>query len=145
MKTTGQPIVVQIQLNVPPKEIWKAITYKDQMIQWFFENIPDFKAEVGFTTRFNVQTENHIFPHLWKITMVIPEQKIVYDWRYENFVGAAKVTFEITPNQGQRKLTVTSTVIEDFEDNIAEFERNSCLAGWKYFIEDRLFNFLNHH
>lgn len=145
MKTTDPPIIVQIQLNVPPKEIWKAITSKDQMIQWFFENIPDFKAEVGFTTRFNVQTENHTFPHLWKITTVIPEQKIIYDWQYEGYRGLAKVTFELLPIQEQTTLKVTSEVIEDFEDNIVEFERDSCLTGWKYFIEDRLFNFFNHH
>lgn len=145
MKTTDQPIMVQTHLNISPKEVWKAITVKDQMVQWFFENIPDFKAEVGFTTRFNVQTENHTFPHLWKITTVIPEQKIVYDWQYEGYRGLAKVTFALLPSQEQTTLKVTSEVIEDFEDNIVEFERESCLAGWKYFIEDRLSNFFNHH
>jgi hypothetical protein len=54
MTETLPPIVVQQSFNVPKAMLWDAITKRDQMIQWFFEDIPEFKAEVGFTTQFNV-------------------------------------------------------------------------------------------
>ena len=46
------------------------------MIKWFFDNIPEFKPEVGFETQFNVNTGERDFHHVWTITEAIPGQKI---------------------------------------------------------------------
>ena len=42
------------------------------MRQWYFENIPAFKAEVGFETQFEIHNQGRIFPHRWKVTKVVP-------------------------------------------------------------------------
>ena len=34
------------------KDVWRALTEKDLMKQWYFD-LPEFKAEVGFTFKFN--------------------------------------------------------------------------------------------
>lgn len=52
------------------------------MKQWFFNKIPDFKAEVGFKTKFNVTSESLNFLHLWKLVKVKTFKKIVYIWKY---------------------------------------------------------------
>ncbi|MBL4887182.1 MAG: SRPBCC domain-containing protein, partial [Flavobacteriaceae bacterium] len=57
MKHTDPPIIAEQILNAPIGRVWKAITQVDQMHQWFFDNIPSFKAEVGFETQFNVKSE----------------------------------------------------------------------------------------
>ena len=64
--------------------------------KWFFDNIPSFNPVVGFQTTFNIQVEDRIYPHLWKLTEVIPLSKITYDWRCEGYPGRSIVTFELT-------------------------------------------------
>ena len=143
MKVTDKPIVVSQTFNASINTIWNAITELHQLQQWFFEVIPDFKPKVGFKTQFNVASEERNFLHLWEIAAVIPEQKIVYLWKYEGYAGSAFVTFDLTKNNNQTILTVTNTVLEDFPQDIPEFKPESCLGGWEYFIKNRLKDYLN--
>ena len=137
-----KPIVVTQQFSVGLEDLWHAITQKDRMIQWFFENIPDFKAEVGFTTEFLVENEGRQFTHLWKITEVIPQQRIVYHWSYKEYPGEGLVYFDISPVDDRTKLTLTNHGLETFPGHIPEFSRESCEGGWNYFIKERLSAYL---
>ncbi|EDP97910.1 SRPBCC domain-containing protein [Kordia algicida OT-1] len=143
MKTSEPPVIVSQNFTQSVETVWNAITEVSQMRQWFFDTIPDFKAEVGFQTQFNVKAPSRDFMHLWEITEVIPQQKIVFNWKYENYVGDSFVTFQLLPQNGETQLTLTTKVIEDFSDEIPEFKRESCVAGWNYFIKQQLFEFLN--
>lgn len=143
MKTSEPPISVTQTFEQSIETVWKAITEVSQMRQWFFDNIPAFEAEVGFQTKFNVKAPSRDFLHVWTLTEVIPKEKIVYNWKYENYKGDSCVTFELTPHATGTKLTVTTKVVEDFPDDIPEFERKSCFAGWNYFIKEQLLGFLS--
>ena len=142
MKVTDEPIIVKQVFNKLINEVWQAITEVDQMTQWFFENIPDFKAELGFKVQFNVEAPSRDFLHLWTITEVIPQQKIVYNWKYKDYAGNSYVTFELFEIDNQTKLVLSTKVTEDFDDTIEEFKRESGVVGWNYFIKDRLKEFL---
>ncbi|MBD3276108.1 MAG: SRPBCC domain-containing protein [Candidatus Marinimicrobia bacterium] len=142
MKSTEKPVVVEQSYDVSRDELWKAITQVDEMRQWFFDNIPEFEPVEGFETRFVVETENRTFPHLWKLTEVVPGEKITYDWRYEGYPGRALVTFELREDGNSMKLIVTYDGIESFPDDIPEFTRESCKGGWEYFIQQSLQEFL---
>lgn len=143
MKTSEPPVIVSQHFDQSVETVWKAITDVTHMQQWFFENIPHFQAEVGFQTRFNVKAPSRDFMHLWTITEVIPQQKIVYNWKYEGFSGDSFVSFQLEEQQNKTLLTVTTTVVEDFPDDIPEFTRESCQAGWNYFIKEQLQSYLN--
>ena len=65
MKKTEDPIVVEQLYDASLDEVWAAITERDQMIQWFFDNIPAFDPKVDFETKFNINNEGRDFPHLW--------------------------------------------------------------------------------
>lgn len=143
MKHLDPPIIVETIIQKSQEEVWRAITQRELMIQWFFSQIPDFKAEVGFRTRFDVRTPNRTFPDIWTILEVIPDTKIIYDWRYEGFKGVGKVTFEVISKNAGATVRLTSEVIEDFEEGIEEFKRESCEDGWNYFVKNRLANFLS--
>ncbi|MBV7340092.1 SRPBCC domain-containing protein, partial [Chloroflexi bacterium TSY] len=104
--------------------------------QWFFNNIESFEPKVGFETRFVVQVEDRNYPHLWKLTEVVPMKKICYEWRFEGYPGSAISEFEIYEVGNRARLRLTYTVVEDFPDNIPEFERKSGVEGWNYFIKD---------
>jgi uncharacterized protein YndB with AHSA1/START domain len=142
MKTTDPQFIVEQLFDKPINEVWKAITQLDQMTHWFFDNIPDFKAEVGFKVQFNVKAPSRDFLHLWEVIEVIPNKKIVTNWQYEGFKGNSFVTFELYELENQTKLVLSTQIIEDFDDSIPEFNYESGLAGWNYFIKDSLTAFL---
>ena len=137
------PIVVEQQFSKPIQHVWEAITEQRQMVQWFFDTIPDFKPKVGFETSFDVDSGNRIFRHLWKIVEADPPSKIVYHWSYEDIAGAGTVNFELFENQNGTILRVTNEGLDTFPESIPEFARESCVEGWKYFIQDRLKNYLD--
>jgi uncharacterized protein YndB with AHSA1/START domain len=72
MKKSDKPVIVEQDYNTSLEDLWNAITQPERMREWFFENIPAFEAKKGFSTRFNVQSQDRDFPHLWEITEVIP-------------------------------------------------------------------------
>ena len=113
------------------------------MVRWYFENIPDFKPKVGFTTQFNVISEGRNFLHKWKVTKVLPLEKIVYNWQYEHYKGSADIEFNLSEIENFTKLQIKVIVLEDFPEDIPEFKRESCIAGWEHFIQSRLKELLN--
>jgi len=138
MKKDEQPVEVEQSFNVSTDVIWRAITDLDQMQKWYFDNIPDFKPEIGFETQFDVDSGERIFRHLWKVIEVIPNKKLVYNWKYEGYAGDSNIIFELFENQNITTLRLTTQVLESYSKDIPEFKRESCVGGWKYFVQQRL-------
>ena len=141
MKVSEGPIQLEYDFNTTAEKLWSALVEVDQMKQWYFDNIPDFKAKVGFVTSFPVQSGNRTFTHVWEIREVTIQKSITYTWRYKEYSGDSFLTFVLTPTGETIKLHLTIKVVEDFPDNIPEFERSSCIGGWNYFM-DRLKKYL---
>ena len=128
-------IVVERMLNASPDAVWAAITVQAQMVKWFFDNIPAFEPHVGFHTRFDVDSGKRIFPHLWTIIEAVPRCRIVYDWRYDGYNGVSQLTMSLHPEaSGATTFRVCHEVLEPFDDNIPEFQPDSCRVGWEHFI-----------
>ncbi len=138
------PLIVEQSFGVSAEEVWRAITDVDQMRQWYFENISDFRAEVEFEfeTRFEIRNEGLVFLHQWKVTEVVPLRKIEYEWTYAGYSGAFLATFELSEQHDQTTLTLTALVLESLPDDVPEFTRESGLTGWVYFITQSLRRFL---
>lgn len=143
MKVSDAPIIVDQFFDAGPAEVWRAITSPDAMRQWFFPEMAAFEPVAGFETRFDVRVEDRVYGHLWSITEVIEGRRIEYDWRYAGYPGRALVSFRLTAAGEGTRLRLTFTVLEDFPGNIPEFRRESCEAGWDYFIRLRLKEFLH--
>jgi uncharacterized protein YndB with AHSA1/START domain len=142
VKTTDNPIIVEQIFNSSIKSVWSAITEISQMRQWYFENIPAFKPEVGFETQFNIKSEERNFLHIWKVVEVQPLKMIKYVWTFKGYAGKSTTNFELFKENNQTKLRLTVDVLENFPEDIPEFKRESCIAGWNYFINNRLKDFL---
>ncbi len=142
MRKNEIPIVVQQTFDAPIEKVWRSITEVGLMRQWYFENIPAFKPEVGFETQFNVTSQGRDFLHMWRVTEVVPVKKIAYNWKFEGYRGDALVVFELSRQNNATTLTLTNIVRESFPDDIPEFTRESCIAGWEYFIKQSLKKFL---
>ena len=128
MRTSEEPIIVEQEMKKSVDTVWSAITDISQMCQWYFENIPAFKPEVGFETRFMVKSEAREFLHIWTVTEVIPQKLIKYNWSYEEYVGDSFVVFELFKQNSSTLLRLSHHITEDFPDDIPEFTRESGLA-----------------
>lgn len=143
MRTDEEPVVVVQDYPCSVAQLWEAVTVVDRMRHWYFDNIPDFKAEVGFKTRFDVDTGARIFPHCWEVTDVDPGRRIAYEWRFEGYPGASVSVFDVSGDDRRSRLTLTCLVNEDFPADVPEFTRDSCLGGWDYFIGESLKKYLH--
>jgi len=83
---SSDPFVIERTYDAPIAKVWKAITDKDQMKQWYFD-IPDFKPEVGFEFQFYGEGGGVKYLHRCKITEAIPGKRLAYTWRYEGYAG----------------------------------------------------------
>ncbi|MBS3945609.1 MAG: SRPBCC domain-containing protein [Melioribacter sp.] len=143
MKTTDDLIIVEQTFNASLESVWDAITDINMMRKWYFNNIPDFKASVGFTTQFDVTNGDRNFRHQWKVTEVIPYKLINYEWTFNEYEGRSNSLFELSENVNSTTLKLTVKVLEDFPDDVEEFKRESCIAGWNYFINNQLKQFID--
>lgn len=141
MKITDPPIIIEQEFAVTKERLWQAITDLKEMKQWFFNQILSFEATEGFETQFVVTVGDRSFTHLWKIVEVIPFQKIKYAWRYEEYPGDSRISFELIDEDSLR-LKLTTEIIEDFPSSVPEFTWESGKAGWEYFIKYQLKNYL---
>jgi len=99
--------------------------------------------EFGFETKFNVQSNGRNFLHIWEITDVEFQKMIKYNWEFEEYPGKSTTAFEVAKENDQTLLRLVVEVLEDFPDDIPEFKRESCIAGWEYFLFQRLKDFLD--
>ena len=129
----NEPFVIERILNAPSEKVWKALTDKDQMKQWYFE-IAEFKPEVGFEFTFNGGRKEKTYIHLCKITEVEPGKKLQYSWRYDEYPGNSFVTFELFPDGDKTTLKLTHEGLETFPTDNKDFARSSFEAGWTYII-----------
>ena len=138
----NNPIRVLQTFDASIETVWKAITKLEQMHQWYFPNIPDFKPEIGFKTRFLIQNEGRNFTHIWKVKEVILHEIIGYSWNFEEYTGEGYSTFELAEKDEKTQLTLKSYVVVAFPDDIPEFKRESGQAGWDYLIKTSLVDYL---
>lgn len=136
------PIIVEQTFNASADQVWKALTDLDQMREWYFPNIPEFEAKIGFETRFLIQNEGRNFTHIWSVKEVLHQQLIGYSWNFEEYSGEGYTTFELVAKADQTTLTLKSFVHEPFPDDIPEFKRESGQTGWDYLIKQSLVDHL---
>ena len=145
MKVEESPIIIEQVIERPSSLIWKVITELEHMRKWFFDNIPDFEAKVGFKTSFNISTGQRNFKHLWEIIEVVPGRLIKYNWKYEGFSGNSNVEFNLTDLGLKTSIRIEVIILEDFPDSIPEFTLESCKTGWEYFLQLSLKNYVDNH
>lgn len=133
---SAQPIIVERVVNAPASRVWKALTDRSQMKEWYFD-IASFEAKKGFEFQFEGGPDGRSYTHLCKITEVINEKKLQHTWSYKGYEGMSVVTWELTDMGGKTKVKLTHTGLETFP-NIEDFARKNFEAGWHSIVEDLL-------
>lgn len=132
-----EPFVMERTFNAPIAKVWKAITDKKEMKQWYFD-IAEFKAEVGFEFHFSAGAEGKQYLHLCKITEVIIGKKLSYSWRFDGYPGNSVVTFELFAEGNNTRLKLTHEGLETFPGENPDFAVESFKKGWTYIIGSSL-------
>ena len=138
----AKPFVIERTYNVSPENVWKAITDKDQMKQWYFD-LKEFRPEIGFEFSFYGGTEDKQYLHLCKITEVVKGKKLSYSWRYEGYAGISEVSFELFDEGGKTKLRLTHAGLETFPaaEN-PDLKKENFEMGWTEIIGKSLKEFV---
>jgi uncharacterized protein YndB with AHSA1/START domain len=129
----SEPFVIERTYNAPVEKVWKAITDKNDMKQWYFD-IASFKPEVGFEFQFEGNDGKRTFLHLCKVTEVIVNTKLTYSWRYDGFPGNSFVTFELFAEADKTRLRLTHAGLETFPSDDPSFGKDSFAKGWTELI-----------
>jgi len=137
-------VVIERTYNASVERVWKAITDIDDMKEWYMSALTSFEPRVGFETGFSVgKAGGKQWPHRWKITEVIPNKKISYEWRYEGNPGNSLVTFELRPDGDLTHLKLSHVGLETFEgDKNPGLEPHNFADGWNQLINTLLKDFV---
>jgi len=65
MEKKDPPIIIETIYQNSIEEVWSALTEPDKMKQWFFQEMPDFQAKVGFETSFPIIVNGRTYTHQW--------------------------------------------------------------------------------
>jgi len=138
----NQPIIIEQLYFASAEKIWKALTDKAAMKQWYFD-FQEFRPEPGFEFRFwGGPTEDRRYLHICRITEVSAEKKLAYSWRYEGYEGNTLVSFELFEEGSQTRLKLTHEGIETFPADEPDFARENFMEGWTWIICTSLKEFL---
>ena len=136
------PFISERTYNAPISKVWKAITDKDEMKQWYFELVA-FKPVFGFEFQFYGEGKTgEKFLHLCKIIEVVKNKKLKHSWRYDGYEGNSFVTFELFEEGDKTRLKLTHEGLETFPANNHDFAKENFAEGWTYIIGESLTGYL---
>ncbi len=134
-------IIEQVYL-VKPKEVWRAITNKENMKLWYF-TIDDFYLMEGRSFNFYEPGDTKKFHHHCVIKEIIPFKKFRHTWTYpEKSKGESMLTWIIEASKENTKVTLIHEGIESFVDGGVDFARENYVVGWNEILEKTLKDFL---
>lgn len=137
----NQPIVLERLFYAPVSKVWKAITDKHEMKNWYFD-LAEFKVEKGFKFQFLAGEDGKEYLHLCEITEVITEKKLTYSWRYDGYAGNSFVTFELFQQGSKTLLRLTHEGLETFPKENPDFAVTNFEQGWNAIINTALKKYL---
>jgi uncharacterized protein YndB with AHSA1/START domain len=136
------PVIIERTFAAPVQSVWKAITELSQMKQWYFD-IKEFRPEAGFEFQFTAEKDGIKYLHRCKITEVIRNKKLSYNWRYEGYEGSSLVTIELFAEGGKTRLKLTHEGLETFlPESHADFAKDNFFKGWTHIIGVSLQEFM---
>ena len=137
-----QPIIVEETFDAPTATVWKAITDKTEMKQWYFD-LAEFNAVKGFQFQFTGGPDDGIkYLHLCEVTEVIPGKKLTYSWRYDGYPGNSFVSFELFEKEDKTLLRLTHEGLNTFPKDNPDFASSNFVAGWNEIIHTSLKKYL---
>ena len=125
----NHPIVLERTYDAPIKKVWKALTDKNEMKEWYFD-LADFRPEKGFRFQFYGGPPEKQYLHLCEVQESIPEKIISYSWKYDGYPGNSLVSFELSEEKNKTKLKLTHSDLNSFPKDVSDFDKKNFEQGW---------------
>jgi uncharacterized protein YndB with AHSA1/START domain len=139
---SSDKLVFERTYDAPIEKVWKAITDKNQMKQWYFE-LDQFRAEKGFQFSFYGERDGTKFLHKCEVLEANPVTRLSYSWRYEGYPGNSVVTFDLSATGKHRtRLVLTHSGLDSLVQGHTDFKRDDFEAGWNQIAGESLRNFV---
>lgn len=138
-----KPLVVERTYNAAIEKVWKGITDRDQMKEWYFD-IREFRPEKGFKFSFTGGDDKVQYLHDCEVLVADPPNKLSYSWTYpEHNNGYSVVTFELF-REGEQKTRVklSHEGLDSFPNDDPNFAVASFTGGWNAIIGESLKNYV---
>ena len=137
-------LVLEKIYNAPIHVVWKAITDREQLKQWYFDFSVDFKLEIGHQFDWYAGPPNgKQWLHRGKILEIVEGSKLVYTWEYPGYTGSSKVIWELRAiDNNTTKLIFTHIFTVPFDVKEEALSRKNFAEGWNYIINIGLVEFL---
>ena len=135
------PLVIERVFDAPVSRVWKALTARDQIGEWFMA-IDGFAPEEGFEFTLVAENKDKRYIHLCRVTEVIDQRRLAYSFRFQNAGGITYVTWELFPEGKKTRLRLTHEGLEVIAHAGPEYGRANFEQGWTEFLDERLAAFL---
>jgi len=123
-------------LNAPIELVWKAITDKEQLKQWYFDFSEGWKLEIGSVFEWSGGEPNgKQWLHRGKMIEIIEGKKIQHSWEYPGYSGMSTVTWELVAIDDKTTKLIFSHVFDiPFDVKEPAFKTENFVAGWNHII-----------
>jgi uncharacterized protein YndB with AHSA1/START domain len=137
-----KPLTIEYTYNTDIEKVWKALTEKKQMKEWYF-NLKEFKPEKGFKFQFTGGDEKTQYLHECEVIVADAPTKLSYSWRYPHYVGRSVVTFELRKEgEMKTKVKLTHEGLDSFPKDDPNFSVASFTKGWHFIVNESLKKYL---
>lgn len=138
-------ISLEKTLNAPIELVWKAITDKEQLKQWYFDFSDGWKLEIGSVFEWTGGEPNgKQWLHRGKMIEIIEGKKIKHSWEYPGYSGMSTVTWELVSIDAKTTKLLFSHVFNiPFDVKEDAFKTENFVTGWNHIINTGLPEYLN--
>lgn len=113
------------------------------MVRWFFNSLPYFEAKPGYEIKFTVtRAFNEGLLHCWKVLEVAAPTTLKIRWEYAGYPGHAIVSWQLSPTAAGTLLTLTHHGTNQLPRSMFAFTREKIAEDWRFYVQERLANFL---
>jgi uncharacterized protein YndB with AHSA1/START domain len=135
------PFVIERVFDAPVSRVWKALTVRDDIGEWFMD-IDGFEPKEGYEFTLVAEHKDKRYIHFCRVTEVIDQRKLSWSFRFQNTNGITYVTWELFPEGRKTRLRLTHEGLEKIAHAGPEYGRQNFVEGWTSFLDERLAQFL---
>jgi uncharacterized protein YndB with AHSA1/START domain len=124
-----------VSISAPPSKVWEALTKPELIKQYLFGTEVTTTWQVGSPITYKGEWQGKAYEDKGKVLQIEPERRLVSTY-WSSLSGLAdtpehykKVTYELTPEHGGTRLTVTQ------DNNATEEAKNHAEQNWRMVLE----------
>lgn len=126
----------------PISTLWRAITDKEEMKQWYFD-IKDFVLQKDTVFNFYESGGKNLYHHRCVILEIVPNKKLQYTWTHPSHSkGSSILTWILDTTDNGTKVTLIHEGVENLMDGGDAFKKENYLIGWTEILGTSLKNFV---